>query len=92
MAGAYHYALALGSNRRHAHYGAPANVLAAALCALEAAGCEIIAVAKTMHTDPVGPSSRRYANNVALITCDNSHHPTGLLLNLDGNTLQSAKH
>ena len=31
------------------------------------------------------------ANNVALITCDNSHHPTGLLLNLDGNTLQSAK-
>jgi len=31
------------------------------------------------------------ANNVALITCDNSHHPTGLLLNLDGHTLQSAK-
>jgi CRISP-associated protein Cas1 len=31
------------------------------------------------------------ANNVALITCDNTHHPTGLMLNLDGNTLQSAK-
>ena len=31
------------------------------------------------------------ANNVALITCDSTHHPTGLLLNLDGNTLQSAK-
>lgn len=31
------------------------------------------------------------ANNVALVTCDNSHHPTGLLLNLDGHTLQSAK-
>jgi CRISPR-associated protein Cas1 len=31
------------------------------------------------------------ANNVAFITCDNSHHPTGMLLNLDGNTLQSAK-
>lgn len=30
-------------------------------------------------------------NNVALITCDNTHHPTGLLLNLDGNTLQSQK-
>jgi len=29
------------------------------------------------------------ANNAALITCDNSHHPTGLLLNLDGHTLQS---
>ena len=29
--------------------------------------------------------------NVALITCDAKHHPTGLLLNLDGNTLQSRK-
>lgn len=31
------------------------------------------------------------ANNVAFITCDNNHHPTGMLLNLDGNTLQSQK-
>ncbi len=31
------------------------------------------------------------ANNVALITCNESHHPTGLLLNLDGHTLQSQK-
>jgi len=31
------------------------------------------------------------ANNIALITCDNTHHPTGLMLNLDGNTLQSQK-
>lgn len=31
------------------------------------------------------------ANNVAFITCDNTHHPTGMLLNLDGNTLQSQK-
>jgi CRISPR-associated protein Cas1 len=31
------------------------------------------------------------ANNVALITCDATHHPTGLMLNLDGNTLQSQK-
>ena len=30
-------------------------------------------------------------NNVALITCDGRHHPTGLLLNLDCNTLQSRK-
>ena len=29
------------------------------------------------------------ANNTALITCDNTHHPVGLFLNLDGNTLQS---
>ncbi|NII28362.1 type II CRISPR-associated endonuclease Cas1 [Pseudoflavitalea sp. X16] len=29
------------------------------------------------------------ANNTAVITCDHTHHPTGLMLNLDGNTLQS---
>jgi CRISPR-associated protein Cas1 len=30
-------------------------------------------------------------NNVAFITCNNTHHPTGLLLNLDGNSLQSQR-
>lgn len=30
-------------------------------------------------------------NNVALITCDITHHPTGLMLNLAGNKLQSAR-
>lgn len=31
------------------------------------------------------------SNNVALITCDSSHMPQGLLLNLEGNTLQSER-
>lgn len=31
------------------------------------------------------------SNNVALVTCDNTHHPTGMMLNLEGNTLQSQK-
>lgn len=31
------------------------------------------------------------ANNVALITCDSRHHPTGMMLNLDGHTLQSQR-
>lgn len=31
------------------------------------------------------------ANNTALITCDNTHHPAGLQLCLDGHTLQSQK-
>jgi CRISP-associated protein Cas1 len=31
------------------------------------------------------------ANNVALITCNEAHHPVGLMLNLDGNTLQSQR-
>lgn len=31
-------------------------------------------------------------NNVAVITCDYTHHPAGLLYCLDGHTLQSQKH
>lgn len=31
------------------------------------------------------------ANNTAVITCDTTHHPTGMLLSLDGNSLQSQK-
>ena len=31
------------------------------------------------------------ANNTAVVTCDQSHHPTGMLLNLDGHTLQSQR-
>lgn len=31
------------------------------------------------------------ANNTAFITCNDTHHPTGMLLNLDGNSLQSQK-
>lgn len=31
------------------------------------------------------------ANNTAVITCDDTHHPTGMLFNLDGHTLQSQK-
>lgn len=31
------------------------------------------------------------AENVALITCDSTHHPTGLMLNLSGHTLQAVR-
>ena len=30
-------------------------------------------------------------NNVAMITCDSSHHPTGLMLPLSGNTIQTER-
>lgn len=35
--------------------------------------------------------ARLLANNSAVVTCDNSHHPTGLLLNLDGSCLPGQK-
>lgn len=31
------------------------------------------------------------ANNTAVITCNDTHHPTGMMLNLDGHSLQSQK-
>ena len=40
-------------------------------------------------TQPV--LAKLVANNTALITCDNTHHPIGLHLCLDGHTLQSQK-
>jgi CRISPR-associated protein Cas1 len=36
-----------------------------------------------------GVIAKMLEKNVAIITCDGSHHPTGLMLNLDGHTLQS---
>lgn len=38
-----------------------------------------------------GLMAKLLAHNVALINCNETHHPVGLLLNLDGNTLQSQK-
>lgn len=35
--------------------------------------------------------SKLLENNVAVIFCNDKHHPTGLLLNLDGNLVQSEK-
>jgi CRISPR-associated protein Cas1 len=35
--------------------------------------------------------SKLLANNTAVITCDDTHHPTGMMLSLDGHTLQSQK-
>lgn len=36
-----------------------------------------------------GVIAKMLEKNVAFVTCDATHHPTGLLLNLDGHTLQS---
>jgi 2-amino-4-hydroxy-6-hydroxymethyldihydropteridine diphosphokinase len=61
------YAIALGSNRPHGRYGAPARVIAAALEALRAQGVIVLSVAPTFTTAPLGPSGRCFANGAALI-------------------------
>nr|AIW81356.1 dialkyl PEs hydrolase [uncultured bacterium TB303_p] len=68
MAHQHRYLIALGSNRRHHLHGEPRKVLRAALRALERADIEVIAASPTYMTDPIGPSSRRYANSAAVIS------------------------
>ena len=47
--------------------GRPRAVLTAALRRLELEGVRVIAAARVIRTDPIGPSLRRYANSAALI-------------------------
>ncbi|MFV0645865.1 MAG: 2-amino-4-hydroxy-6-hydroxymethyldihydropteridine diphosphokinase [Sphingomonadaceae bacterium] len=61
------YLVALGSNRPHARYGAPRAVLTAACTALTQLPAQIIALAPTLTSAPVGPSLRQYANSAVII-------------------------
>ena len=71
------YIIALGSNRRHGRYGAPAQIIDAALSAI---ALPLIAVSRTIPSRPIGPSSRTYANAAAVIETDLS--PPALLAHL----------
>ena len=68
------YAIALGSNRPGRH-GSPSREVAAALTELAPA-----AVSPIVHTAPLGPSIRRYANAVAIIETEEA--PPALLRRL----------
>lgn len=63
------YLIALGSNVRHARFGAPERVLGAAVAALAGAGM-VEQVAPVIRSAPVGPSLRRYANGALLLRSD----------------------
>jgi 2-amino-4-hydroxy-6-hydroxymethyldihydropteridine diphosphokinase len=64
---AHVYAIALGSNRRHGRFGAPANVLSAAIAALSGGPARLLALGPTITSAAIGPSQRRYANAAALV-------------------------
>lgn len=62
------YAIALGSNKRHPHFGDPRGVLRAAISTLDdTASMSVIATAPIVDSAPIGPSLRRYANSAAII-------------------------
>ncbi len=73
----HRYLIALGSNVRHARYGGPREVLAAAIEALGGAGLTIEALSPTLTSAPLGPSRRRYANAAAIVATE--REPEALL-------------
>ncbi len=67
--GPHRYLIALGSNRRHGRWGAPAHVLAAAIGAI-AATATVAAQSRVVTSAAIGPSRRRYANAAAIVASD----------------------
>ena len=60
------YAVALGSNRRHGRYGAPADILRAAGEALARIG-RVTSVSRTVATPAMGGVGRAFANAVLIL-------------------------
>ncbi len=71
------FAIALGSNQRHARFGAPEAVLSHALGKLDGKKVSVAAVSHTMRSRPIGPSQRSYANLAAIV--ETSLSPIDLL-------------
>ena len=63
------YAIALGSNRRHGRFGAPRDVIAAAIAELERR-FDLLEVSPTILNPAVGGAGRDFANAVALVASD----------------------
>ena len=59
--------VALGSNKPHGRHGPPRAVLVAAMAALDGDGMKLVAQSRIRMTDPVGPSSRSYANAAVVV-------------------------
>ena len=64
------YLIALGSNRRHHRHGRPEGVLRATFRKLDRQGVRLLAASPIIATEPVGPSTRRFANAAALVAAD----------------------
>lgn len=74
------YLIALGSNQRHHRFGRPTEVLKAAVHQLNGDELSILSVSGTITSRPIGPSSRTYANAVAIV--ESERDPVALLSHL----------
>lgn len=74
---ALHYLIALGSNQPHGRFGRPQQVIDAALRQLD---LRLVSRSPIIHSEPIGPSHRRYANAVAIV--ESAMNPPELLAHL----------
>ena len=70
------YLIALGSNRPHHLYGRPAGVVRAAMEEIAALGM-VAARSQVVHSAPLGPARRRFAN--AALVLESAFAPPALL-------------
>lgn len=61
------YVLALGSNQRHVRHGPPERVIAKALEKIGRKHVRLLAQSVTIHSRPIGPSLRTFANAAAIV-------------------------
>ena len=71
------YVIGIGSNRRHVRHGAPARIVAAAVCAIAAQGLTVVRCSRTRRSPALGPSARDFANAALLV--DSALPPLALL-------------
>ncbi len=62
----HRYIVGIGSNRRHAHWGKPRDVVDAAIGVLAAHG-DIDGRSSIVDSAPIGPARRRFANAAAAV-------------------------
>lgn len=63
----HRYLIALGSNQRHAVFGSPDDIISAALVKIAGHGIAVEAASAVVHSRPLGPSLREYANAAAIV-------------------------
>ncbi|MGB3165548.1 MAG: 2-amino-4-hydroxy-6-hydroxymethyldihydropteridine diphosphokinase [Alteraurantiacibacter sp.] len=66
----HRYLVALGSNRRHALFGSPRQIVALAADAVNDNLGEVLALSTIIRSMPVGPSQRRFANAALVVESD----------------------
>lgn len=64
----YLYLIGIGSNQPHPVIGNPARIIPQAIAALEMDDIDVFAQSAIVQSNPIGPSSRRFANAAAIVT------------------------